>query len=138
MPYTDKEKERERARQYWITNKEKIKERRKRPDTAAKTLEYKRNYNRAHARKCRDAKASRPRPDACESCGVKPTGVVVFDHCHATGEFRGWLCSGCNSALGMLKDDPDKIKALLTYLLNTRILIARVDSLTAKSAPPNR
>lgn len=53
-------------------------------------------------------------PDACETCG-KP-GRVVFDHCHVTGEFRGWLCNGCNTALGQAKDNPDTLRKLAAYL----------------------
>ncbi len=38
------------------------------------------------------------------------------DHDHATGEIRGLLCSACNTALGMLKDDPLRIRALASYV----------------------
>lgn len=38
------------------------------------------------------------------------------DHDHATGKVRGFLCSRCNKALGMLRDDPVRIRGLLAYL----------------------
>ncbi len=38
------------------------------------------------------------------------------DHCHKTGQVRGLLCSACNASLGLLKEDPLRIKALLDYI----------------------
>jgi|TARA_R110000803_G_scaffold159190_1_gene223366 hypothetical protein len=40
----------------------------------------------------------------------------ALDHNHLTGEFRGWLCNKCNSALGWFKDDPKIISRALDYL----------------------
>lgn len=60
--------------------------------------------------------------DRCEICGAAstPRRRLGFDHDHATGEVRGVLCSKCNSALGLLGDDPRLIRAAAEYL--TRIL----------------
>lgn len=38
------------------------------------------------------------------------------DHDHNTGAVRGILCFSCNTALGHLKDDPDRIAGLIHYL----------------------
>lgn len=38
------------------------------------------------------------------------------DHCHTTGTFRGWLCKGCNHALGMVNDSPERLRSLAAYL----------------------
>jgi hypothetical protein len=43
---------------------------------------------------------------------------VNVDHCHASGKVRGLLCRGCNGALGMLGEDPDRILGLLRYAEN--------------------
>ena len=40
----------------------------------------------------------------------------ALDHNHDTGEFRGWLCNKCNSALGWLDDDLDNLKRAVKYL----------------------
>lgn len=41
-----------------------------------------------------------------------------LDHCHDTGAIRGFLCHGCNVALGLLKEDKNRILGLLQYLAN--------------------
>jgi hypothetical protein len=66
--------------------------------------------------------ATRPRPTACEACGRTPRRVLHLDHCHASGKFRGWLCSNCNRALGMLNDNPQFLKNLAIYLEQHRSL----------------
>ncbi len=42
--------------------------------------------------------------------------MLNVDHCHTTGRIRGLLCSACNQALGLLGEDPHRIKALLHYV----------------------
>jgi hypothetical protein len=67
----------------------------------------------------------RPKPDKCEVCGGqggKRNGIVL-DHNHKTGDFRGWLCSNCNTALGLLKDNVKRIEALKQYLTNNENLL---------------
>ena len=39
-----------------------------------------------------------------------------LDHCHATGEFRGFLCNSCNLGLGKFKDDPEILMNAISYL----------------------
>lgn len=41
---------------------------------------------------------------------------IHVDHCHASGKVRGLLCSGCNKALGLLKDDPERCIIMARYL----------------------
>ena len=50
----------------------------------------------------------------CAICGKD--GRLVVDHNHSTGEVRGLLCSQCNTALGMFKDNPDLLAIALDYL----------------------
>ncbi len=51
---------------------------------------------------------------ACRGCGS--TGPLVVDHSHETDRVRGLLCSPCNLALGMVKDSPDVLRQLASYL----------------------
>lgn len=58
----------------------------------------------------------------CAVCGHPPTVDQIgrkhlhVDHCHLSGEIRGLLCSACNTALGLLRDDPAVIVKLHNYL----------------------
>ena len=51
----------------------------------------------------------------CQCCGdmCDPT---VTDHCHITGKFRGFLCSNCNTGLGLFKDSPIRLQKAIEYL----------------------
>lgn len=41
---------------------------------------------------------------------------LAADHDHATGATRGLLCAKCNTAIGLLGDDPAIVAAALAYL----------------------
>jgi hypothetical protein len=45
---------------------------------------------------------------------------AVRDHCHTTGRTRALLCSNCNTALGLLGEDPRRIAGLLRYAKKIR------------------
>lgn len=53
----------------------------------------------------------------CAICG-QPPGVkrLHVDHDHATGKVRGVLCGPCNHALGLMKDDPERLRKAATYI----------------------
>lgn len=59
---------------------------------------------------------------ACKVCGGTQKLVVDHDHncCPEKGScgqcVRGILCSGCNTALGLVKDDPARLRRLAEYL----------------------
>ena len=54
----------------------------------------------------------------CDNCG-KTDQKLIFDHCHETGKFRGWLCYQCNTAIGNLGDNIEGLTRALNYLKNT-------------------
>jgi len=54
----------------------------------------------------------------CDICGAhksKLKGSLHVDHSHITGEVRGWLCSNCNTGIGLLKTI-NVMKAAIKYL----------------------
>lgn len=54
------------------------------------------------------------RSGPCEICG-KQTEKLRFDHDHATGLFRGWLCHKCNIGLHYV-ESPDWLGKAQAYL----------------------
>jgi len=59
----------------------------------------------------------------CEICGHLDgdsrtgNGLLHLDHDHSTGKIRGFLCSNCNRAVGLMKDDPVRLIKASAYLL---------------------
>jgi hypothetical protein len=51
----------------------------------------------------------------CAICKEVPSRIMV-DHCHETGKVRGLLCGGCNTAIGIFKDNPDTMKSAIKYI----------------------
>jgi hypothetical protein len=56
----------------------------------------------------------------CAVCGTTDPGRQydnwAVDHDHQTGRVRGLLCRACNTALGLLGDDPDRLRRAALYL----------------------
>lgn len=61
----------------------------------------------------------------CDICGGPPDGRwkrLNIDHCHQTGQFRGLLCSKCNRALGLFKDNAEVMMRAIEYLRSRKML----------------
>lgn len=56
----------------------------------------------------------------CAICGRlsedSRNGHLDQDHCHETDRLRGLLCSQCNTALGLMADEPERLRAAALYL----------------------
>lgn len=52
--------------------------------------------------------------------GARGRSAMCIDHDHESGRVRAMLCNECNTALGMLAEDPDRIFNLLAYVLADR------------------
>jgi hypothetical protein len=55
----------------------------------------------------------------CEICQKELP--LAIDHCHERNLFRGLLCSACNCAIGLLKDDPKIIKNAARYVAANQV-----------------
>lgn len=53
-------------------------------------------------------------PEMCVGC--QQTTNLVFDHCHTSNRFRGWICNSCNKTLGFAKDNSLTLRRLADYL----------------------
>jgi len=75
------------------------------------------------ARRARETKYNSvqryPAPEHCEKCENRmadtPLGAQ-FDHDHATGFHRGWLCNGCNNGIARLGDTIAGLRQAIAYL----------------------
>jgi len=54
----------------------------------------------------------------CASCG-SDNQLLVVDHRHSDGIVRGLVCGNCNTAIGLMGDDPDRLIAAALYLIKT-------------------
>lgn len=53
----------------------------------------------------------------CCICGEPPTTKrLAVDHDHQTGESRNLLCSACNTAIGLFREDPARLRAAADYI----------------------
>jgi hypothetical protein len=51
----------------------------------------------------------------CQICGLR-TERMHLDHCHQSGQVRGVLCRNCNVALGLMADNPERLRRAAEYL----------------------
>lgn len=51
---------------------------------------------------------------SCQSCN-RPARLVL-DHDHATGLVRGLICTQCNTAIGMFRENPRSLSRAVVYL----------------------
>ena len=54
----------------------------------------------------------------CEICDhvARDPGELHMDHCHTTGEFRGWLCRKCNVGIAQFNDNVATLQRAIDYL----------------------
>ncbi|MCA1569791.1 MAG: endonuclease VII domain-containing protein [Chloroflexi bacterium] len=52
----------------------------------------------------------------CRRAHVGPGTRLHVDHCHDSKRVRGLLCGKCNTAIGLLDDDPQRADAVAAYL----------------------
>jgi hypothetical protein len=130
-----REAERVRLAKWRRENKGKVREQNLRQDKkhttrnkARKSDWYERNRDRQRLKRGLPV-PTRPCPANCELCGIAPdrdgTGrfkVLALDHCHATGDFRGWLCNKCNAGIGALGDTIEGLKRAIAYLERAEML----------------
>jgi len=104
---------------YREANLEKIREadriaqaNRRKADPDGQRIRYERWRNKREEELCNIA--GRPRANRCELC--LESVRTVFDHCHSSGNFRGWICDRCNRVLGCINDDIALLNAMIKYL----------------------
>ena len=62
---------------------------------------------------------SKQKPIQCEICGAFGSDFkkgLCLDHNHKTGKLRGWICTRCNTAIGMVKENTEILLAIIEYI----------------------
>lgn len=54
--------------------------------------------------------------ERCAICKTTGTRGWCVDHHHGTGQVRGILCHPCNTAIGFMDDDPERLERAIAYL----------------------
>lgn len=61
----------------------------------------------------------------CAICNTtEPPHTWCVDHVHGTSLIRAILCDGCNTAIGMMKENPEALRAAATYLESFYAILA--------------
>lgn len=65
-----------------------------------------------------------PKNHVCPTCNrtgdkIGYSEPFALDHCHKTGEGRGWVCQDCNTAIARIHDDPQVALNIAAYLIDT-------------------
>lgn len=60
----------------------------------------------------------------CAICLLSDVKHWHGDHDHTTGLFRAVLCNRCNMALGLFKDEPERMRVAAAYIERHRRLQA--------------
>lgn len=109
------------SRDRYKENREDILRRHRAHNKSEHRRSWARNYAAIRLRTESERAAGRPKPEACGICGKSGTAKgIVFDHDHATGKFRGWICGLCNTAIGLSGDSPAILRAMARYLETSR------------------
>lgn len=85
--------------------------RKKDPDRIKK---WGREYNRKWLLNKKEKEAGRSKPVLCEITNLP--AKITFDHCHKSGEFRGWISDQCNRIAGQANDDFKLLRLVADYL----------------------
>ena len=75
------------------------------------------------------------KPDNCMLCKDR-SDVLEIDHCHVTGNFRGWICKNCNTGLGKFLDDSEFLIRAIEYLHKEPIPVPDTGQLTLDLGEP--
>jgi len=119
----NKDKYKENSKKYYAKNKDKIKKNHK--------VNYLKNKDRINEVRIKNKYDITPQQldnlyaeqnDSCKICNthkdenITHKGVLCIDHSHDNYEIRGLLCGKCNTAIGLLNDDPEILTKAVEYL----------------------
>jgi len=115
MPYANPETRRQRRRENYPYNRQRILEKEKvyRRESSDRFLRTKLKYRYGISEQCKDTMIQNQEGLCALCCKAEP---VDIDHCHITSKLRGVLCRSCNIGLGMFRDDEGLLLKAIEYL----------------------
>lgn len=120
----------ENARLYHHAHKDEINERRRQHRKENPEHYTKLRRTRVYGLTPEDYDRMHEEQDGC--CAICYRGAeLVVDHHHMSGRVRSLLCSPCNTALGLLQEDPDRIKAMARYVRDDAAMM-KAEAVAAK------
>ena len=111
MPYKDKEKNLQYHRDYWKKNPRQVRDRKFRKEFGISLDDYEELLVKQNG-----VCAICFQPETAVHAKAKRVQNLAVDHNHENGKVRGLLCSTCNTALGLLKEDPQRLLSMLSCL----------------------
>lgn len=122
MPFTDPQKRRESRKRLYHRKRDHIlsqeKGYRARNPAAYRQTQYKRRYGLTIEQVNEMIAAQGGKCAICcdEFKPARKKLAIHVDHCHDTMKVRGILCARCNVGIGLLGDDPDRMRQAIQYL----------------------
>lgn len=111
MPHKDRDKYLQYHRDYWKSNPEKVRDRKLRHDFGISLEDYLALHAKQHG-----VCAVCFKPETAIHNKTKKVQNLAVDHNHKTDQVRGLLCSRCNTALGLLDEDVQRLLSLIKYV----------------------
>jgi hypothetical protein len=117
---TNPEKKAEQKKRHYLKNKEKIDQKAKdwynnnKDRSKGNAIQRKYGITTEIFNQMRESQQYR-----CAICGTGEDSLkkkLVIDHCHNTGKVRKLLCTNCNVAIGMFKENPRIMFLAMEYL----------------------
>ena len=117
---TNPEKKAEQKKRHYLKNKEKIDQRARdwynnnKDRSKGNAIQRKYGITTEIFNQMRESQQYR-----CAICGTGEDSLkkkLVIDHCHNTGKVRKLLCTNCNVAIGMFKENPRIMFSAMEYL----------------------
>ena len=102
----NKVKELERARRWQRENPERM-----------KAAQFERNLRKLYGLTLDQYHARQESQDfCCAICDLDDRGNLYVDHDHKTKRIRGLLCNQCNTAVGLMQDNPNTLQRAAQYV----------------------
>jgi hypothetical protein len=129
MPFATKERKREWQREYNKKNRKRINESqkewvKKNPDkrkAIQRRADFKAKYGITPEVYDKMLVSQKHLCAICLEHQSKFKLSFAVDHCHETGKVRALLCTNCNTALGLIKENHQTMQRVISYVMRHKL-----------------